>query len=382
MGVKRFHFKVLLSLISMAALGGAAGCGSSTQAVSKPPIKVGMDAALTGNYAVGDVYAWQGVEMAISQINAKGGVHGQKIQLLKADSDDTNTAALSGLQLLLSQSPAAIFTTNVSPQILAMSGQIKKSGLPTLVGGSDDALTQQGISNMFRIRPDNGVVATAAAKFVLAHGGQKIGIIYVQGAFGQNGLKYLEKTFAAAGVTPVAVESTTPNQTDFTPQLLDLQKAGAKWVVAWSNPVPEGEIMQQIHTLHLQFQVMLSPAASLQSTLDLAPAQDSNGDYVAVETLPTASTNPGVQQWVREYEKMFHTQPNFESASYYDGMMMLAKAFSQVGTNPAKVVSYLHHVSNYHGVGHIYSFGPHGNGVHHTSIGIVENRTIHIVATY
>jgi branched-chain amino acid transport system substrate-binding protein len=100
----------------------AASCAS--------PIPFGLTTALTGNLALLGTQARNGIEFAVDEINANGGIVGKKLVLTTEDTGASSTDALNAMNRILEGKPVIIFGSMISPHIFAQTEGVGKSGTP------------------------------------------------------------------------------------------------------------------------------------------------------------------------------------------------------------------------------------------------------------
>jgi len=100
----------------------AASCAS--------PIPFGLTTALTGNLALLGTLARNGVEFAVDEINANGGISGKKLVLTTEDTGASSTDALNAMNRILECKPLIIFGSMISPHIFAQTEGVTKSETP------------------------------------------------------------------------------------------------------------------------------------------------------------------------------------------------------------------------------------------------------------
>src|SRR3977135_2460796 len=88
----------------------AASCAS--------PIPFGLTTALTGNLALLGTQARNGVEFAVDEINASGGIAGKKLALTTEDTGASSTDALNAMNRILEGKPLGIFGSMISTHVL------------------------------------------------------------------------------------------------------------------------------------------------------------------------------------------------------------------------------------------------------------------------
>src|SRR6266436_6059257 len=108
---------------------------SKADAASCPsPIPFGLTTALTGNLALLGTQARNGVEFAVDEINAGGGIAGKKLALTTEDTGASSTDALNAMNRILEGKPLVIFGSLFSPHVVAPTVYVPKPHEAFLVG--------------------------------------------------------------------------------------------------------------------------------------------------------------------------------------------------------------------------------------------------------
>ena len=358
-------------------LGAAAGCGQGSGDDGSGPIKLGMVAATTGPFAGGEAPLVNGVKLAISDINAEGGIDGRKLELSIEDTGSQQTGAVNAYNRVSSESPVAVMDTTITAFVLSQVGDIETGGLPTFTGAAGTALSEDKPANLFRIRSSDAVVPGAAAGYALDElGSQKVGILRINDDYGTSWEDAIVGVLEENGVEPVAVESHGADDKTLTPQLLAMKKAGAETVIVASHPPTHVIAMQQHEELGLSFDMILSNSGVLPTTLELVKPAVSDGLYGTVDSVP--AQNPQTTDWAKRYEQEFDIVADYSAAEYYDGVMVLADAIREVGTDPQAIVDHIGALGNYEGTGNVYDFTETGDGGKQVTIVRLEDNELQI----
>ncbi|ENR01403.1 hypothetical protein H721_02430 [Brucella ovis IntaBari-2006-46-332] len=138
--------KHLIALSVAALLAGAAPASAD--------IKMGSLYPFSGPLALlGDESA-RGLEIAVEEINAKGGVQGEKIVLVRGDAVDNNQAIGEARRLISVENVAGIFGTFSSGRAVAASQVSELAGVPYFeLGAVADEITDRGLENVYRANP-------------------------------------------------------------------------------------------------------------------------------------------------------------------------------------------------------------------------------------
>jgi branched-chain amino acid transport system substrate-binding protein len=221
-------------LISLGALLGSA----------QAQIVIGQTAGFSGAVAAGVKETTDGAKLYIDSINAKGGVHGQKIELVSLDDKfDPKLAAENARKLIEEQNVLALFLTRGTPHTEAIIPLLDKYGV-ALIGPSTGAMVlhQPVRKHVFNVRATYQREAEKAMVHLTSMGITRIAVVLADDSFGADGLEGARKGLAAANLKPVVVESFNRSKPDFGPIAPKIVKANTQAVlmVASGQAVVDG----------------------------------------------------------------------------------------------------------------------------------------------
>ena len=125
------------------------------KALGEEPIKMGLDDPFTGTYAQFGKNEQIGCQLAIDQINAKGGILGRQVELLTEDSTSTDTGtAVQKAHKLIDRDKVNFLLGNVNSAMALAIGEVSESAgvLHIVTGGHTDAVTGTDCHwNVFRV---------------------------------------------------------------------------------------------------------------------------------------------------------------------------------------------------------------------------------------
>jgi branched-chain amino acid transport system substrate-binding protein len=200
-----------------------------SRASAAEPVKIGFDDTLTGTYAANGKNTLVGVEHAIGQINAKGGILGRPVQLLVEDSTSGDAGtAVQKCRKLIERDRVSFLLGNVNSALsLAMAQVTSEKRIPHIVpGGHTDAVTGTACHwNVFRVCNNTTMEANAVAAELINKVGKKWYYITPDYAFGHTLQEGLEKAAKRLGGTMAGADLTPLGTTDFSSYLIKAQSA-------------------------------------------------------------------------------------------------------------------------------------------------------------
>jgi branched-chain amino acid transport system substrate-binding protein len=226
------------------AAGAAAVLGMLIPAGAQEPIKIGFSGALTGPAAFVGVEIKRGTEIAIDEINAKGGIKGRKMVLISRDDEHNPVKTVAQYRELVEREKVvAIVGATNSASMLAVAPIVNDAlKVPVICPATDaTAITEndarkQGLDNyIFRV----GMYGTGQANFMVdtmvkKFGHTKVGLLTWTGGWGVTGRSELQRRLKENGLAAVADETFDNNDTDMTPQIIKLKNAGAQSILNYA----------------------------------------------------------------------------------------------------------------------------------------------------
>lgn len=200
---------------------------------SQAQILIGQTAGFTGPVGAGVKETTDGAKLYIDAINAKGGVNGQKIELISLDDKfDPKLAGENARKLIEEQNVAAMFLTRGTPHTEAMLPLLEKYGVP-LVGPSTGAMVlhQPVKKHVFNVRATYQREAEKAVTHLSSMGITRIGLVYADDSFGADGVAGAQKGFAAAKLQPAVLEKFNRGKPEFGPIAPKVVQSNAQAII-------------------------------------------------------------------------------------------------------------------------------------------------------
>lgn len=207
-------------------------------------ILVGQTAGFTGAVAAGVKETTDGAKIYLDAVNAKGGINGQKIELLSLD--DKFTPKLAGdnaKSLIEDKDVVAMFLTRGTPHTQAVLPHLEKHGVP-LIGPSTGAMVLHSPvhKQVFNVRATYQREAEKAMTHLASIGITRIALVHADDSFGEDGIAGAQKGLTSVKLTATAIEKfdrTKPDFSQIAPKLAKLE-AQAVLMVASGSAVADG----------------------------------------------------------------------------------------------------------------------------------------------
>ncbi|QIL44701.1 ABC transporter substrate-binding protein [Acidovorax sp. HDW3] len=221
----------------------AAMVGATTLA-AQAEIRIGQTVGVTGAVAATVKESMAGAKLYLDQVNAKGGVHGEKIELVTLDDGfDVKKAEANARSLIESKGVLALFMSRGTPHTEAIN-QVLEEHRVALVAPSTGAMAlhQPVRPYLFHVRATYQREAERAMAHLAGLGLQRVAIVHVDDSFGHDGLQGARGGLKKAGLEPVAVAKFDRSKPNFAALLPTLKAADpqAVLVIGSGTAVVEG----------------------------------------------------------------------------------------------------------------------------------------------
>lgn len=336
-----------LSLAATAALTVSllAGCGGSGTANTSAPggpdapsgsssaatIKIGGIGPLTGSAAVYGVATQQGAQLAVDEINAKGGL---QFELNFQDDENDAEKATNAYNVLQDWGMQVLYGCTTTNPCVAVASSTYADRYFQLTPSASSTDVTSGKDNAFQICFTDPNQGSTAADYIAAHPelGSKIAVIYNNGDAYSTGIATAFRAEAEAKGLEVVSETTFPSDdnTDFSVQLGDAQSNGADLVFMPIYYTPASLILNQAKNMGY------APTFFGCDGMDGILAVDGFDTTLADGLVLMTAFNPwGTDElsanFTKSYEEKYGSTPNQFAADGYDCIYAIAAACEKAG---------------------------------------------------
>lgn len=314
------------------------------------PIKFAVIAPITGPAASDGVSISHGIQMAVDEINAAGGVCGAEIEIDIYDGGTTADTAVSiGTLVANDGSYTAILGPHYSSQILAIGDTLAEAGVPVVTGGTTTSVLET-IENPYlvRTRTPDYIVARAGAEFLAEDiGATKVGILYSNDDFGNGAKDEAVSCFEAANIEYIC-EVFETNDTDVTSQLLKLQEEEVDGLFIWSMGSGFIACCRQLYEFGMNdLPTVCCPALSMDNITSQMESVWTENYYCTAHWLSN-QTDEKTQTFVANYTSQYDDVPSMVTVAWYESAKWIAYCIEQAGsTDPNAILAQMQMTSGY-----------------------------------
>ena len=344
---------------AMAALLAAAAYAGAAHA--QDAIKLGYSGALSGPASFTGLDIRRGAEMAIDEINAKGGVKGRKLELVARDDEHNPVRTVAQYRELVEREKvvAMLGATN-SASMLAVTPIVNDTlKVPVICPATDataitenDAAKAKQDNYLFRI----GMYGTGQANFMVdtmvkRFGHTKVGLLNWTGGWGVTGRGELQRRLKENGLSPIGDETFDSNDPDMTPQIIKLKNAGAESILNYA--------LVRENTFVVQTKTKLSDDTPYVSAWGIAGPSFWKAAGTAAEGVLTSTTitidgpqSPERTALIEAYRKRYNQEMDAPTSVFgaYDSVHLYKLVMERDGVDPAKIRAGLENVPEFKGL--------------------------------
>src|SRR5688572_2362047 len=215
-------------------------------------IKIGLVTALSGQSARAGEAITRGLQVAIDELNAKGGVlGGRKFELVRRDDEPTaGEGVVAARELLFNEEVAVLFGGLHTPVSLAIVPIVTEAKTPFMgPWAAGTPITKNGTNPnyVFRVSAVDEIVNRAMLTYSQkVFNAKNCGMILVNNPWGESNEKGLRAALDAKGMKAAGIEKFEGNDVDVVPQLTRLKSAGADCLFLVGNVGPSAQVVKSL----------------------------------------------------------------------------------------------------------------------------------------
>jgi branched-chain amino acid transport system substrate-binding protein len=308
------------------------------QVAAQSTVKIASIVELSGGGATAGTNFKNGVELAIKEINASGGILGKKIENIVMDTT-TNPGVAKGLTTkAIDQEVFAVFGPVFSGSIMVSMAETKRAEVPNWTGGEAAAITTQGNPYIFRTSFTQATAMPKVARYISNQAKLKtIAVMFVNNDFGKGGRDAITKALEGSPTKIVADISTDPSQVDFSAAVLKAKQSNADGLFVYLNEEESARVLRELRKQGWTKPIIGETTLTGQKVIDLA-GEAANG-AVAHVGLTVDAPIPAIRAFRAKFEKDYKYVSDHNGMKGYSGVYAMKVAIEKVGKFDRKAVA-------------------------------------------
>lgn len=317
---------------------------SASKSNTSEPIVIGVSGPLTGPNAQYGASWKRGFDLALEEINGKGGVRGHKLAYEFEDTQADPKQTVIIAQKFVADPRIVIelgdFSSTAS---MAASSIYQRAGLVQFGFTNSNPKFTDGGDFMWSSSVTQKSASPVLADFAKEVGANKVAVLHLNTDWGKASQELFVAHAKEIGLDVVSVEGYAADEKNFADTLTRVREAKPDGMVLFSYETDGAQIAQQMAKLDLKLPIIAG--ASLQSPQFVALAgAAAEGAFIKGEFFP-ADPRPEVQTFVKAYQAKYNQEPEFFAAHAYDALKFVAMAIEQAGPDRKAIQAVLDKVS-------------------------------------
>lgn len=342
-----------------------AACLMANMAGAADTVKIGLMAPLTGSWASEGQEMKQIVELLAEEVNAKGGVLGQQVELItEDDGGDPKTAALAA-QKLSTQGVVAVIGTYGSSVTEASQTIYDENQIVQIANGSTAVrLTEKGLQYFFRTSTRDDEQGRVAAQTVEKKGWKKVAILHDNTTYAK-GLADEAKALLEGKIEIVFYDALTPGERDYTAILTKLKATGPDGVFFTGYYPEAGLLLKQKKEMGWDAPFLGGDATNNPDLLKVA-GDTAEGYLFLSPPVPQDLPSDEAKAFLSAYAAKYNgaTPGSIWAVLSGDGFRVAVAAIEATGgTDAVKIAEYMHSGNAFVGLTGTLSFNEKGDRV-------------------
>ncbi|HET8596558.1 MAG TPA: branched-chain amino acid ABC transporter substrate-binding protein [Castellaniella sp.] len=336
----------LTKISTLSAAVSLALMGLGTAVAADGPIKIGVQAPITGEYAAEGQGIENGVKLLAKQHNDAGGILGRKIEVTVCDDEGKAAQAAICARKLVNEGVIAVIGTYTSGAALAAAPIYSAANVIQTSDGTSDELTQKGWKTFFRNAPPNSDEAEFVANyFVKVKQYKRIAILSDHSSYATGLAKAATSAIKSAGGNIVAEDFINAGTQDYSAVLTKLKSKNPD-VLFFSGYYTDGGLIRaQMKQLGMDT-VFVGGDANQNENFAKIAGNAAAGAVIVNVPAPENLPYPEAKQFLADYTKAFGAPPpSIYTFTNADGLRaVLAAIESTKSTDTAKLIPWLHNM--------------------------------------
>jgi branched-chain amino acid transport system substrate-binding protein len=323
------------SLARRAVLALALAAGSAA-VHAQDVIKITGVYELSGAGASAGTYFKDGVELAVKEINANGGILGKKIVSTVADTQTQPGVAKGLAAKAVDDGAFAVFGPVFSGSIMVSMAETRRAEIPNWTGGEAAAITQQGNPYVFRTAFGQASSFPKLAKYIQGKA-KTLAVIYQNNDFGKGGRDTLVKLLATGPTKIISEVATDQGQVDFSAAVLKAKQANADALFVYLTEEESARALRELRKQGYDKPIIGETVLISQKVIELA-GDAANGATGHVG-LTVDAPSPEMLAFKGKFYQAYKYIPDHNGIKGYMGVYSMKAAIEKVGKLDRKAVA-------------------------------------------
>jgi branched-chain amino acid transport system substrate-binding protein len=331
--------KVVLALVlTLVVLAGAVALAPAQGA---KVVKIGDLGSKVGVFEGYGKYQSMGIQLAVEELNAKGGVLGHKVEVIVEDDETKPAPAVRKAEKLILQDDVKLLVGAISSgATMAVMDVSKKHKVLhwNAVSCAEFMRTTKFHKYYFANQPDSRMQANGLAKYILDKLGKRVYIFYTDYAMGQSDGRQFKTAIEKLGGEVVGVAGAPLDTKDFSPWFGAINQSKPEVLFLAFAGTDSLRLMTQLHSFGMTKQYKLAGIDCFLLQQDLPAIAEAMEGFVQLNHFSPYNPDKDMQAFNGKFKKRFGVDANI-AAGAYDGVIFWANAVEKAKSFDSDAVS-------------------------------------------
>jgi branched-chain amino acid transport system substrate-binding protein len=302
-------------------------------------------AELSGSGATVGTNFKNGADLAVDEINAKGGILGAKIVITHWDTQSNAGVAKALAEKALDAEPYALLGPGYSGSVKVVAPLAADAGVAEIMGGEAADLTRAGNKFLFRTSFGQQSSMPKIARYIADNlKAKSAAIVYVNNDFGKGGNDAIVKEFDKRGVKVLLDDSTEAGQADFSADAVKVKAANPDVVFVYLNEEESARMLKELRKADVTKPLVGETTLIGQKVIELAG--DAANGAIGHVGLTTDAPVPALKAYRDRFFARYNYVPDHNGIKGYLAVYMIKAATEKMGKiDPKGLPDALHGLS-------------------------------------
>jgi branched-chain amino acid transport system substrate-binding protein len=302
----------------------------SQVALAQQTVKIAGLVELSGPGTTSGTEFRNGMQLAVKEINAAGGILGRKIELEINDTQSNPAVAKALTVKAIDNDVYVIMGPVFSGSIMVSQAESRRAEVPNFTGGEATAVTLQGNPYIFRTSFSQATGMPKVANYIASGMKAKsVVVMFVNNDFGKGGRDQIIKELGARNIKVAADISTDPGQVDFSSPVLRAKQANADALFAYLNEEESARLLKELRKQGYAKPIIGETTITGQKVIELAG--DAANGVVGHVGLTIDAPLPSIRSFAQRFEKEFKEKTDHNGVKGYTGMYVVKAMTEKLG---------------------------------------------------
>jgi len=336
--------------------------GCSKKQPETKEIKIGAILPLTGDAAQWGKEPQKAIELAIEELNNKGGVNGKKIIVMFEDSQAFPEKGVAAIKKLIVIDKVEVVIGAISSSVTLAIAPIAEQNRKILISpASTSAEIADAGDYIFRTIAPHIVQASALVETVVEILRIKeVAVLYLNNAACVDFKNVFRRGIEKKGGSALIEESGEQGASDFRTQLTKMKEKTPKAILIVAFPKEIGIILRQAKEMGIDAQ-FLSPDPGEDPEVRKIAGTASEGLIISTPTVYPEFAKGTAQVFVNKFRQKYKKDPGMYAANAYDAAILVIRAIEEKGYNSDGIKQYLYSIKDFDGASGTITFDRNGD---------------------